>query len=776
MWRRRESAGEGPVERMADLGWLQFERLCAELLLAGGVGADRWRGRADGARTVLVSEGTKDPLCGEELAAPVLVHACWVRTRPTTATAHATVLTRAAAGVVVDERAAGTKLGSLLLLTNLDAAEVPGTVADLPARALGARELLAIVARDPGLRLRLPSLLGVCDLERLIEPRSGDRSSADVDAARALARVFVPTHAYAQTLEVLGRHRFAVLTGPPEMGKTAIARMVALAQLTAGWEAHECVRPDELWERFRRDRAQIFVADDAFGSTEYRPEAAERWALELDRVLNAMDDSHWLIWTSRPAPLRAGLRRIHREHGAERFPQPAEVQVAAAELEVEEKALILFRHARAARLPGSAIGLVQSHGWQIVEHPHFTPERIRRFVSDRLPDLAALGSPDRERKVREAVDLEIREPTHAMSASLAALGPEYRALLVALVDAPPGPVPERELAAAARRHSESGIPRPAGELVERLADHFVRVVPPMSVEWIHPSWRDLVIEALAADPDARRRFLGRCSLDGLLLALSVGGGAAGERVLPLLVDDLDWDTATDRLVELLPDLDDAEAFRLLAGLAGVWDAELDEHAHAELAALAAVALDMLQGAWRARGGPVPVSLLEAWLVIAVRLPDPPALPELAETWVELVPAAPLDLDAPQELARLDEWLTLAAVLSEHARPALAPFGFPAAQLELLERLVRASEERTAADPPFASRDLLARSLRRLAALDVLPQDLAWKARIAAAGLAPPDAPGPGEARRREAEEWRAAPPERSIVARVLSDLVPGAAE
>ena len=95
----------------------------------------------------------------------------------------------------------------------------------------------------------------------------------------------------------------------------------------------------------------MFVADDAFGSTEYRPEAAERWAVELDRVLRAMDERHWLIWTSRPAPLKAGLRRIHREHGVERFPQPAEVQIDAGDLDVEEKALILFRHAKAAKLP-----------------------------------------------------------------------------------------------------------------------------------------------------------------------------------------------------------------------------------------------------------------------------------------------------------------------------------------------------------------------------------------------------------------------------------------
>jgi hypothetical protein len=568
---------------------------------------------------------------------------------------------------------------------------------------------------------------------------------------------------------VLERHGFAVVTGPPEVGKTAIARIIALVALTEGWEAHECVRPDELWRAFERERAQVFIADDAFGSTEYRPEAAERWALELDRVLQAMDARHWLIWTSRPSPLKAGLSRIHREHGVERFPQPAEVQIAASDLDLEEKVSILFRHARAASLSARDVELVQTHGWDIVDHPHFTPERIRRFVGDRLPKLSASHDPLGAGTLGEAVQAEIREPTTAMAASLGALGREHRALLVALLDVAPGPVPERELAAAARRHSDVGFPRSPGELVDRLTDHFLRIVPPTSVTWVHPSWRDLLVDAVAADRDERRLFLSRCTVEGVLLALSIGGGATGARAFPLLLEDADWDLVGDRVVELVRDLDEGGCFRLLAALAAAAEEAPDDRIRSEVDALAERALDVLRRRWNEAGTAVPIALLEAWAALAALVGRPADMPAAGPTWIELLPTERVDVDSARDLGRLDEWLGLAALLAANDPAALRAFGFPERQRPLLDLFLRdaatrAVERRELDD----TRELLARIVRRL---ESLVPELEPRARRVAGAL------HRGErSRERVAESvppryaswsW---PLERSIVARVLRDL------
>jgi len=445
------------------LGWLQFQQLCTHVLeLDAGVAPGAWDGDADQCRFVVADAGLGPPLLDTPIRDWVLVQCAWLRPGA-----------RAPVAIALETLAAHHReelrgLRSYVLMANGDAVgdRPQPVVGDLTVNVIDTPALSARIDARPDLRLAMPSLLGVRDLEPLIPPAIGRRSRLERREAERLAAVFVPTRAYARAVRTLQDHCFAVLTGPPEMGKTAIARMVALAKMTDGWEAHECLSPDDLLGAFDPKARQVFIADDAFGSTEYRADAGERWARAMEQLLGSLDSRHWLIWTSRPAPLHAALHRLHQERGAERFPVPARVLVDAATLDAEEKVLILFRHAKAAGLSQfPRRGLVRM-GPVIVSEPTFTPERIRRFV-------LRLARGDRD--LAGAADAELTTPTEAMATSFGALGDEHRDLLVALLDTPPGPVAERELVAALRRHHDGFLSRPPLHLVDRLADHFLRV-------------------------------------------------------------------------------------------------------------------------------------------------------------------------------------------------------------------------------------------------------------------------------------------------------------
>jgi hypothetical protein len=232
---------------------------------------------------------------------------------------------------------------------------------------------------------------------------------------------------------------------------------------------------------------------------------------------------------------------------------------------------------------------------------------------------------------------------------------------------------------------------------------------------VHPSWRDLVIDELAADAGARRRFLAAAGLDGALLALSSAGGARGERLLPLLVADADWDALGDRVRFLGGELDARGHTRLLDAMTAAIRAtdRADPERYREAVALAEQALARAVTLWDRSPQPLDVDLLRSWYALAGRVGVAPPPPALDRTWAALLPASG-GLDAPSEIERVDAWLALCEVLADHDRPALHRLGFYDRHMALLVDLgdvlgVRLREH----DPPPPA---VASALARLARL------------------------------------------------------------
>jgi hypothetical protein len=129
-------------------------------------------------------------------------------------------------------------------------------------------------------------------------------------------------------------------------------------------------------------------------------------------------------------------------------------------------------------------------------------------------------------------------------------------------------------------------------------------------------------------------------------------------------------------------LEPPDATRLLATL----DAALAHAVGVELHALAHDTLQRLARRWERQHEPVPVGLLAAWASVGERLAEPPALPDVTATWLQLAPAA--DTDA----AELTDWLTLAWLVARRDAGQLGRFGFPERYLgplgEILERAAR----------------------------------------------------------------------------------------
>ena len=220
-----------------------------------------------------------------------------------------------------------------------------------------------------------------------------------------------------------------------------------------------------------------------------------------------------------------------------------------------------------------------------------------------------------------------------------------------------------------------------------------------------------MIEQLGADQCERETFLRSSSLDGLLLAVSTAGGAEGARELPLIRGDSDWDALADHLAELIATLDEPDLTRLFIALAEAQAAITDD----EIDHLAGGVLRLVARRWSRDHAPIPVGLLAGWLELARTVDATPARPELAATWFELAPTAPVEIDVQAEIIRFDDWTVLCELLREHAPEALTRFGFPREHGATIEDFVAAARA-AATDPaalPHPRRELLASILWRL---------------------------------------------------------------
>jgi len=577
--------------RLDDLGWHHFEHLVQSLLKAElGLGVESWGGHGDNGRDAYAAGPICFPQRGTLTEGPFVFQVKFVEAANAAGADPGKALIRAvrAESSRIEQRIAQGSWGDLrhyVLVTNVVLSEklrmeIRGRLNQVLPEATvhlsGGNDICDLLDSHKVIARSFPELLSLRDLDQLLSEVVNRevlaRSRVAVEMAGEVAAVFVATNAYHRTLQVLETHRFAVLDGPPEMGKTAIARMISLAQILLGWQAIDCDSSSDFFTAFDENRPQIFVVDDAFGRTEYDVTMGRKWERDLGKVLFKIDENHWILLTTRKHILVRALKELDLSGRARSFPQPAEVVVTADDLSLEEKACILYRHARAAGLPALR-KIIQTHAREIVEDKHFTPERIRRLIQERLPQLAAQSNANlKVRDISAAIIEEIRNPTRSMQLAFRALPERHRLLLIAFLDC------TRYSSIQGLNASLRRLQRPLGEqelfeTVEDLLSAFLKLRygrPSLElqwgdlVDWIHPSYRDLVIDELSRDLPSLRRFLRNASVDGLALAISAAGGPSGTRRFPLLNAPDCWADLRDRSLEIAWNPEDSE--RLLNAL------------------------------------------------------------------------------------------------------------------------------------------------------------------------------------------------------------------
>ncbi|QMV19321.1 hypothetical protein GOB94_11985 [Granulicella sp. 5B5] len=646
-----------PEYELDKLGWYNFERLVQGLLKAEfGATVESTSGYQDRGKDAYCPSDLKTRT--GKLQGPIVFQAKFVHAANAVGSRYWRLLLRAckAERELIDERQRNSQWARpkhYFLLTNCFLqpshrqvlARLFAPVCD-EVHALGQQDISDLLDNHSKIAQLYPEILSYRHLLASLASQQMRglvaRSEAAIEEARNLIPIFATTSAYQKAWSILRKYDFVVLTGPPEMGKTAIGRMIAMAQLSNSWEVIDCFTPDDLFSQHEPDRDQVFLADDAFGRTEYDATRGAVWEAHFSKVRQKIDRRHWLIWTSRKHILEGAMRQMDIQGAARAFPKPGEVIVQADWLSPEEKGQILFRHSMHADLDIDARKILKNNLAEIIYNTKFTPERIRRLTSEALPRLAAESRQGlTQEQVAEAIKSVLEQPTEMMEKAYAKLEEQQKWLLVTLLDESRV---NSEAGAETAFREISPVPntRPIGQLLSELDEGFIRLAyskrpendfslrKAREIDWVHPSYRDLIIDQLMNNRTMRLRYLKVGGLNAVNLAISQVGGSEGNRSFPLLPDEESWLVLSETVDHAIRSMTAFEVDRLLTAIAG----SLKESGQSNpgVRDFSRTVCIALKARWDVQKKSLKSSILKNFYELSVLADTDVPSPELRDTW------------------------------------------------------------------------------------------------------------------------------------------------
>lgn len=710
--------------RLDDLGWYQFEQLVQSILKAQfGFAIQSWGGSGDWGKDAYYKGKLNYPSQDVQNKGTFVFQIKFIENANASGAKPKAALLKAVKSEI-DNILKRVKEGKwkdinfYTILTNaILSPEIRIEIEDLFKEKLSTTEIYCHDANDvcdwldnnPQIRRAFPQILSLRDLDYLlgevVNRHISTQSKIAIEQGREIAPVFVPTEPYKKAWEILKKYNFVVLDGPPEVGKTAIALLIVLTQITDDWELTACKEPKEFNSQYKQEAKQIFLVDDAFGRTEYDPTRGKLWEKDLPHILRLINKKHWLILTSRKHILERAYKDMDLEDKAQDFPRPAEVIVDATKLKVEEKALMLYRQAKTEKLTKLSKGIVKAYAEFIVFSPNFTPERIRSFVKERLPELSnkfSKGQIDNnilQKEISEAIN----NPTERMIKTYDKLPLSHKWLLASLVSIDHGEiVSTKDLETTYVCYcSSSDFFVPFSGLVDEMSEAFIKKSKIANIEyigWIHPSYRDLVIDKISADITMSKKILEFASLEILKLAISNTGGKEGERILPLLSTNEQWDIFKRRCLQLIDETEEQYSMTtLLISLYSSYINSDDVHVKKTISTISTEIMQRLLNKWNSNNDGLSPELLKAYYQLSIVVTSFLPSPNLKPLWDSSLLAFKEGIRLWKESNFIDllcfsEWIEVLKIININEPRFLKHVSFPDEYAELLKAFIEFSQE------------------------------------------------------------------------------------
>src|SRR5271169_4917191 len=209
------------------------------------------------------------------------------------------------------------------------------------------------------------------------------------------------------------------------------------------------------------------------------------------------------------------------------------------------------------------------------------------------------------------------------------------------------------------------------------------------IDWMHPSYRDLVIDELQQHATLRKKFLAHAGLGGLSLALSAAGGAQGSRRFPLMESNEEWTIVTRRARELVTNP------TMVSQLITIVTDALGDANPSERKKILELLRELCERggrAWNEAKFAIKPSDLEIYYNATILVSPLPPMPDLSAIWDETVCMLDKRLERRHYSFILDsdplsDFKSVIRIISDAEPRFLKQQDFPAALHALLEKLL-----------------------------------------------------------------------------------------
>lgn len=222
-------------------------------------------------------------------------------------------------------------------------------------------------------------------LERVLHAASYGYTATSFAEIEAKVRLYAPNPSFREGRDRLERNHVLIVSGPPGVGKTTLAEMLAHAYIGDEWEFVAIAALRDGFAAIDDSKKQIFLFDDFLGKVALDARALATSDTELARFLRRVQQSKnaRFILTTR-AYILEEARRVSESLADKRL------DVTRYLLDVgiytrRIRARILYNHLLVAKTPATHIdALIASNTLpKIIDHKNYNP-RIIEWMSDTL--------------------------------------------------------------------------------------------------------------------------------------------------------------------------------------------------------------------------------------------------------------------------------------------------------------------------------------------------------------------------------------------------------